>query len=160
MYFRTKIIMYSYFSHLGSSEGEFRSQVALPGNAGYTRKHCFKWNHFLQSTCSNWPFHISNSWLKFRRPTRKIEDLKHYLVPNRSHLKSCCLLCPCFVLGCWGQPQTHSAPSPALSSLPHLPSTACNSSGIYVVAQQSKFSSSQPLAPKKQPAESLKEVAN
>lgn len=116
MYFRTKIIMYSYFSHLGSSEGEFRSQVALPGNAGYTRKHCFKWNHFLQSTCSNWPFHISNSWLKFRRPTRKIEDLKHYLVPNRSHLKSFCLLCPCFVLGCWGQPQTLP---PVLPSRPY-----------------------------------------
>lgn len=154
-HFWTKIIMYSNFLlFLHRTEDKFKSQVALPGNAGYNRKHYFKLKHFLQSTCSKWPFRISSSWLNLRRPPRKTENLKHYLVPSRRNLKSCCFLCPRFVLGCWGQPHSHSA----LSSLSHRSSTACNSSGVHIVAQLSKFSSSHLLVPQKQPAESLKKV--
>jgi len=59
----------------------------------------------------------------------------------------------------FGQPYTHSSANPALSSSPYRRSIACSSSGAYIAAQQAKFSSSQPLPLKKQPAEAPKELA-
>lgn len=110
----------------------------------------------------------------------KKEHLKHYLVSNRSLLKSCSSLRPCPVVG-YAKEQLslkvqfhvmvelsqkltavsltlNSSPNPVLSSLPHGPSTAYNSSWAYIVAQQAKFISSQATPLKKQPAETLKEV--